>query len=105
MLSDLAQDLRYAVRMLIKQPAFTAITVLVLALGIGATTAIFSVVDAVLLRPLAYADADRLVSVANYYTRSAFRGTISAPDFHDWHDQAQSFDALAMYNSGQVSVS
>jgi putative ABC transport system permease protein len=77
----------------------------VLALGIGATTAIFSVVDAVLLRALPYGNADRLVSVSNYYGRASFRGTISAPDFHDWHDQALSFDGLAAYQSGQSSIS
>jgi len=104
-MSDFLGDLRYAIRLLIKQPGFTLVTIAVLALGIGATTAIFSVVDGVLLRPLPYAGADRLVSVSNYYRRSAFRGTISAPDYHDWHDQAQSFSGLAMYNLDQSSIS
>jgi len=104
-MSDFLGDLRYAVRLLMKQPGFTSVTIAVLALGIGATTAIFSVVDGVLLRPLPYADADRLVSVSNYYRKSAFRGTISAPDYHDWHDQAQSFSGLAMYNSNPSSIS
>jgi putative ABC transport system permease protein len=103
-MSTFLQDLRYAVRILVKQPAFTAVTILVLALGIGATTAIFSVVDAVLLRPLPYADADRLVSVANYWRTSGVRGTISAPDYHDWHDQSSIFDGLAAFSSGQTSV-
>ncbi len=104
-MNGLLQDARYAVRLLTKQPGFAVITIAVLALGIGATTAIFSVVDGVLLRPLPYGNADRLVSVSNYFKKSAFRGTISAPDFHDWHDQARSFDGLAMYNSGQASIS
>jgi len=104
-MSDFVQDVRYAVRLLIKQPGFTLVTIAVLALGIGATTAIFSVVDGVLLRPLPYVDAERLVSVANFYRRSSFRGTISAPDYHDWHDQAQSFDGLAIYNNYQSSIS
>jgi putative ABC transport system permease protein len=104
-MNDLLQDVRYATRLLIRQPGFTFVTIAVLALGIGATTAIFSVVDGVLLRPLPYAAADRLVSVANYYKKSLRRGTISAPDFHDWHDQARSFDALAMYNAYQDSIS
>ncbi len=103
-MSDFLGDLRYAIRLLIKQPGFTLVTIAVLALGIGATTAIFSVVDGVLLRPLPYAGADRLVSVSNYYRKAAFRGTISAPDYHDWHDQAQSFSGLAMYNSNQSSI-
>jgi predicted permease len=104
-MADLFQDLRYAVRMLVRQPAFTMVTVLVLSLGIGATTAIFSVVDAVLLRPLPYPDADRIVSVTNFIKRSGLRGTVSAPDFHDWHDQARRFAGLAMYQSGPTSVS
>ena len=103
-MSEILQDTRYATRLLIKQPGFTVVTIAVLALGIGATTAIFSVVDAVLLRPLPYADADRVVSVSNNYRGLQNRGQISAPDFHDWHDQAKSFDSLAAYSSGQTSI-
>src|SRR5262245_58826161 len=103
-MSDVVQDARYAVRLLITQPGFTLVTIAVLALGIGATTAIFSVVDAVLLRPLPYANAERLVSVATYFQRSGVRGQLSAPDFHDLHDQSKSFDGLAAYNRGEVSV-
>lgn len=103
-MSDLLQDVRYALRLLLKQPGFTLVTIAVLALGIGATTAIFSVVDAVLLRPLPYANADRLVSVATYFQRSGVRGQLSAPDFHDIHDQASSFEGLAAYNRGEISV-
>jgi putative ABC transport system permease protein len=104
--SDVLQDVRYAFRLLVRQPGFTFITVAVLALGIGATTAIFSVVDAVLLRPLTYAHADRLVSLSNLWKRDGggVRGTVSAPDFHDWHDQASSFDGMAAYFGGQTSV-
>jgi putative ABC transport system permease protein len=75
----MVSDLRFAIRLLIKQPAFTLITVLVLALGIGANTAIFSVVDAVLLRPLPYRDAARLVQVSNFWRKTGLRGTVSAP--------------------------
>src|SRR5262249_49726822 len=98
-------DIRYAVRLLVKQPAFAVVTIFVLALGIGATTAIFSVVDAVLLRPLPYADSGRLVSVANFFKRTGLRGPISAPDFDDWRDQSRSFEGLAMYQSAQISIS
>jgi len=97
-------DLRYAVRLLVKNPGFTLIATFVLALGIGANTAIFSVVDAVLLRPLPYADQDRIVSIQNLWRNSGQRGQASAPDFHDWHDQAKSFDTMAAYVGQQTSV-
>src|SRR5438034_793367 len=71
-------DLRYAARLLLKQPAFASIAILVLAVGIGANTAIFSVVDAVLLRPLPYPDPERVVSVSTFWRRTGLRGTISA---------------------------
>jgi putative ABC transport system permease protein len=104
-MSEFLQDLRYAARLLIKQPGFTTVTIAVLALGIGATTAIFSVVDAVLLRPLPYADADRLVSVQNYWRTTGTRANnISAPDYYDWRDRATSFDGLAAYTWSQSSV-
>jgi putative ABC transport system permease protein len=98
-------DLKFAARLLLKQPGFTLIATLVLALGIGANTAIFSVVDAVLLRPLPYADQQRIVSIQNLWRSSGLRGQASAPDFHDWHDQARSFDGMAAYVGTQTSVS
>jgi putative ABC transport system permease protein len=86
------QDLRYAFRLRTKSPAFTSIAVLTLALGIGANTAIFSVVNAVLLRPLAFRDASRLVLVAEkskYPTIST-----SYENYLDWRDQSHSFESL-----------
>jgi putative ABC transport system permease protein len=97
-------DLQFAIRLLIKQPAVTLITVLVLAVGIGANTAIFSVVDAVLLRPLPYRDAGRLVQVSTFWRKTGLRGTVSGPDFHDWHDQSTAFEGLAAYVRDQTSV-
>src|ERR1043165_8904021 len=97
-------DVKFAPRLLLKHAGFTLIATLVLALGIGANTAIFSVVDAVLLRPLPYADQERIVSIQNLWRNSKLRGQASAPDFHDWHDQARSFDAMAAYAGGQTSV-
>src|SRR3954453_22999470 len=97
-------DLKFAVRLLLKNPGFTLIATLGLALGIGANTAIFSVVDAVLLRPLPYADQERIVSIQNLWRNSKLRRQASAPDFHDWHDQARSFDHMAAYTTGQSSV-
>lgn len=86
-------DLRYAVRSLRKAPAFSVAAVLTLALGVGANSAIFSVVDSVLLRPLPYRDADRMVYV--WESREGRLASASAPDFTDWRAQARSFDRLA----------
>jgi putative ABC transport system permease protein len=97
-------DVKFAARLLLKHPGFTIVATLVLALGVGANTAIFSVVDAVLLRPLPFADQERIVSIQNLWRNSGLRGQASAPDFHDWHDQARSFDAMAAYVGGQTSV-
>ncbi len=98
-------DLRYAARLLLKQPAFTLIAVFVLALGIGANTAIFSVVDAVLLRPLPYANQDRLVTLSTFWRKTGVRAQVSAPDFDDWHTLSTSFDGMAAYTRGETSVS
>jgi len=98
-------DLRYAARLLRKHPGFTLIATLVLALGIGANTAIFSVVDAVLLRPLPYAEQERIVSLSTFWKKTGVRGSVSAPDYHDWHDRSTAFDHMAAYLSGPTSVS
>jgi len=104
-MEKLLQDLRFAFRSLVRQPAFALTAIVTLALGIGATTAIFSVVNAVLLRPLPFPDSDRLVAITNFWTRSASRATtVSAPDFHDWKAQSQSFSAMAYFQGGQASV-
>jgi putative ABC transport system permease protein len=87
-------DLKYALRCLRKDPAFTILAVIVMALGIGANTAAFSVVNAVLLRPLAYRDAERIVTLASLWKNHGTQGQVSAPDFHDWHDQSTSFAAM-----------
>ncbi len=99
----LIQDLRYAARMMLKQPVFTAVAVVALALGIGANTAIFTVVNAVLLRPLPYDDPDHLVWLWDTQPQLATAPT-SLPDFIDWRDQNQSFEYLAAYQSGNMFV-
>ena len=86
-------------------PGFTFLAVLVMALGIGANTAVFSVVNTVLLKPLAYRDADRIVTIRNFWKESSSTSaSISAPDFHDWHDQSNVFEAMAYYAGWQQPV-
>ena len=89
-LETLFQDVRQGVRAMRRTPVFTAIALIVLALGIGANTAIFSVVDAVLLRPLAYRDSDRLVTILMNGD-----GPVSAGNYIDWRDQSRSFTAVS----------
>jgi len=93
---DFWQDLRYAARMLVKNPGFTAVAVIALALGIGANTAIFSVVNTVLLRPLPYKDPERLVMVFEDSSKHGFpRDVPTSANYLDWRDQNQVFDSMA----------
>ena len=100
-MTTLIQDLKFGLRMLAKNPGFTAVAVLTLALGIGANTALFSVVNGVLLKPLRYAEPDRLVAV---YSRDANFATssISYPNFLDWVRDNRSFSSLAAYRCRQL---
>ena len=96
LLGDLTQDIRYALRVLAKNPAFTIIAVVALALGIGANSAIFSIVDAVLLRPLPFKHPEQLVMVWENAAHLGFpRNTPSPANFLDWRKQAQSFTGMA----------
>ncbi len=94
-MNNLLADLRYAVRILLKSPAFTAIAIFALALGIGANTAIFSVVNAVLLRPLPYPEPDRLVMLRES-TNTFPNGSVSYPNFLDWREGQRSFTDLTL---------
>jgi len=97
-MGTLLQDMRYGIRVLMKNPGFTIIAVLTLALGIGANTAIFSVVNAELLRPLPFRDSGRIVSVATGNSRMhTSNGSTSYPDFVDWRSQNQVFEKMAAY--------
>jgi putative ABC transport system permease protein len=98
MIADLWQDLRFGARILLKQPGFTLIAVLTLALGIGANTAIFSIVNAVLLMPLPYDEPDQLVWISEY-TANYGEGSISYPNFADWRAQNRVFEKIGVYRS------
>ena len=94
------QDIRFGTRMLVKNPGFTIVAVLTLALGIGANAAIFSVVDAVLLRPLAYRDADRLVTILHHGDNP-----VAVANYIDWRDQSRSFEAMGAADSWSANLS
>lgn len=99
------KDIRYGIRGLLKRPAFTAIAVITLALGIGANTAIFSLVNAVLLRALPYRDADRLVMVWEDASFAGFPKNTPAPaNFVDWRSQNQSFEGMAAVTSRSFNL-
>ena len=99
MMQTLRQDLRYGVRMLTKNPGFTVVAVLALTLGIGANTAIFSVVNSVLLRPLPYSEPGRLVQLWEVDARKkTSEMPASYPNFADWRDQKNAFEEVAAYS-------
>jgi predicted permease len=102
-MTGLAQDLRYALRQLRKSPGFATVTVVTLALGIGANTAIFSVVNGVLLNPLPFHNASRIVAMFEA-TPNFVQGSISYPNFLDWQRDNGSFEAMAAYRSTYGSI-
>jgi predicted permease len=102
-LSGMGRDLRYAVRALRKNAGFSAIAILALAIGIGANTAIFSVVNGVLLRPLAYPDSARLVNI--YETSADFSHTsVAYPNYLDWRRESHSFSGMGAYRSNDFNL-
>jgi len=103
-MSGLLQDIRYALRQLRKKPGFTAVAVLTLALGIGATTAIYSVVDSLLFRPLPYTNSSRIVQVWNTFApRGMMEIPASEPEFLEY-SQSQSFAHFAGFSTGAVTL-
>jgi putative ABC transport system permease protein len=94
---NLLQDIRYGIRTLAKNPGFTAVAVLTLALGIGANTAIFSVVENLLLRPLPYPQPERLLEIANTYLPQIPKAGLSPGDYVDWRRQNASFSEMGTY--------
>lgn len=104
-MNTLWQDLRFSIRMLVKKPSFTLITVTTLALGIGLNTAIFSVVDAVLLSPLPFKNPERLMTVwTSDARRPSAHGNISYPNFVDLRQQSRSFKSLAAFRTTNVAL-
>src|SRR6476646_5902615 len=103
MASTLWQDIRYGVRMLWKNPGITIIVIIALALGIGANTAIFSVVNAVLIRPLPYQESERLVFL-NEKSPVLDEMSNSYPNFLDWRTQNQTFEKMGVYNRASYNL-
>ena len=97
-------DFKFALRSLLKNPGFTLLAVLVMAVGIGANTAVFSVVNTVLLKPLAYSDPNRIVTLSSLWRKSGGHGQVSAPDYHDWQRQSSAFQAMAYYQNDETAV-
>jgi putative ABC transport system permease protein len=100
---EMFQDLRFGVRMLLKNPGFALVAIATLALGIGANTAIFSVVNGVLLRPLPYDEPERLLFVTEHGSSGGEMG-ISYPNFLDWHARNRVFERIGFFNSGSYKL-
>jgi len=103
-METLLKDLRYGFRGLLKHPGFTAIVIITLGLGIGASTSIFSVVNSVVLRRLPYKQADRIVAIQEWNTAGK-RGQVTAANFYDWRQQNTVFEHLAAIKTGSANLS
>src|SRR5262249_5870736 len=103
-MQTLCQDLRYGTRMLFQKTGFTLIAALTLALGIGTNTAIFSVVNAVLLRPLVYKDPERLVVMNHYYPKLDLKSSVSAIGYTHYRDTNKSFENITAFTDWPVNL-
>ncbi len=104
-ISDFTNDLRYAARALRRNPAFAFLAIGIMAVGIGANTTVFSVVNGVLLKPLPYAGADRIVTLSTaFLTTGGTQQQVSIANFRDWRDQSSTFEAMASYRGGEFPM-
>ena len=104
-MNSLIQDLRYGVRILLKHPGFTLVAVITLALGIGANTAIFSLVNSILLRPLPFRDPDRLVRMVQASPKLGLASWgMSQADYAAYREQNRSFESVAIYNATATNL-
>src|ERR1700760_1493141 len=104
LMQQLGRDLRFALRQLRKSPGYSIVVIVTLALGVGANTTVFSVVDAVMLRPLPYAQPQQLVEVASADASSHLTRNVSYPDFFDWREQNHSFEHLVSYTDNAYTL-
>ena len=104
-LDTLRQDLRIAVRNLVRSPAFAIVTILTVALGIGANTAIFTVVNAVILRPLGYSEPDQLTFLTTRFPNMGFdQFWVSPPEFMEFRELNQSFSEVGAFTTGEINL-
>ena len=103
-MGNVVKDLQQAIRQMRKSAGFTAVVVITLALGIGANTTVFSVVDAVLLRPLPYMQPQRLIEAESFFDHNTEASNISYPDFFDWRVQNHSFEHLVSYHDSSLTL-
>src|SRR3954454_10065268 len=105
-MNTLIQDLRYGIRMLLKRPGFTLVAVITLALGIGANTAIFSMVDALLINPLPFPQVNRLVVLwEKVPSQGVERNETAIANYLDWQAQSQSFENISLYSWWNANLS
>src|SRR5262249_5766953 len=104
LIEDLVHDLRYGLRVLAKSPVFTGVGVLTLALGVGANTAIFSVVNQLLLRPLPFSNADRVVMLWEVNPKGSHQNTTSRANFRSWREQSNAFEEMAAFSDQRLSL-
>lgn len=104
-MGNLLQNIRYSARTLFKNPGFTAVVIITLALGSGANTALFNIVNSVILRPLPLSESDRLIAIwEKVPNEMQSRYRVTAANFFDWRDQSQSFDEMAAFGAAAASL-